>query len=162
MLHILARLTYYIEKQSGLNPDFENYVNRENRNSFDIEHIWADHFERHVNEFDTEEDFNNYRNKFGDLLILARDKNRSYNDYTYEEKLPLYYGENLLARSLNKQCYQNNPQFIRFFSEAGLPFKHYDTFNKTAIEDRQLLYQEIATKIWDVNNIRQLAENHVK
>lgn len=162
MLHIIARLTYYIEKQSGLNPDFDNYVNRENKNSFDIEHIWADHFERHVDEFETEEEFSNYRNKFGDLIILPRDKNRSYRDYTYEQKLPLYYGENLLAKSLNKQCYQNNPQFIKFFSESGLPFKHYDTFDKTAIEDRQLLYQEIASKIWDVNNIHELAENHVK
>ncbi|MGB4288852.1 MAG: hypothetical protein WBJ30_09325, partial [Tepidanaerobacteraceae bacterium] len=32
MLHILARMTYYIEEQSGINSNFADYVNREQKN----------------------------------------------------------------------------------------------------------------------------------
>lgn len=95
MLHFLSRLTHYIEAGSGLNTKFEDYVNRNIRNPFDIEHIWADHPERHIDELKAEE-FETYRNKFGALLILPRDKNRSFQDATYKEKLPMYFGENLL------------------------------------------------------------------
>ena len=157
MLHILARITHYIEKSSGQETRFETYVDREIKNSFDVEHIWADHFDRHLHEFDSEEQFREYRNKFGDLLLLPRDKNRSYNDCTYEQKLPLYFGENLLAKSLNKQCYQNNPQFLKFVEQKDLPFKPYDSFTKDAILERQRLYQQIAEQIWQVDKIKEMA-----
>jgi hypothetical protein len=46
----------------------------------------ANHFNQYREEFQSEETFQEYRNKFGSLLILPRDKNRSYKDKTYEEK----------------------------------------------------------------------------
>ena len=91
MLHILSRITHYIESESGLNTKFEDYVNRRLKNAYDIEHIWADKFDRHRDEFETEEEFQNYRNKFVCLFLLPRDKNRSFQDAIYEEKLPIYY-----------------------------------------------------------------------
>lgn len=157
MLHILARITHYIERESGMETKFETYVDRDIKNSYDVEHIWADKYERHKEEFTTEEEFIEYRNKLGDLLILPKDKNRSYNDYIYERKLPLYYGENLLAKSLNKQCYHNNPQFLKFIEEYDLDFKPYDEYTKEAIKERQELYGQIASKIWDANKLKELA-----
>ena len=160
MLHILARLTYYVEKESGMESKFESYVDREIRNSYDIEHVWADHYERHMTEFQTEKEFSDYRNMFGDLLILPKDKNRSYQDYTYEQKLPLYFGENLLAKSFNENCYQNNPQFLRLLNDKQISFKPYKSFNKESVAERQVLYQLLSEKIWDINRIRKLTENH--
>lgn len=154
MLHILARLTHYIEEGAGLNTRFEDYVNRETKNPFDIEHIIADHFERFQNEFRDEEEFQTFRNRFGALLILPRDKNRSYQDATYEQKLPLYFGENLLARSLNEKCYQNNPQFLRFIQETRLPFKPHSTFKQEQVRERQELYKALAKRIWDPEKIK--------
>jgi uncharacterized protein with ParB-like and HNH nuclease domain len=148
MLHFLARITHFVEKKSGMDTRFDTYVDRCIKNAYDIEHIWADHYERHKDEFETEDQFLGVRNKFGGLLILPRDINRSLNDKTYEEKLPKYYAENLLAKSLNKECYSNKPNFIRFNDENKLPFKPYESFTKTSIEERQKLYMSIAEIIW--------------
>lgn len=158
MLHFLARMTYYIEECSGLNTKFEDYVNRSIKNPYDIEHILADHFDRHKDEFQDEEDFKNNRNRFGALLLLPRDKNRSFRDDNYDKKLQMYFGENLLAKSLNDKCYQNNPQFLRFIQINGLPFKNHLEFKKKEISERQLLYKEICKKIWNPNKLRELAK----
>jgi hypothetical protein len=157
MLHILSRITHFIEAESGLNTRFEDYVNRKIKNPFDIEHIWANKIEQHRDEFSDEEEFQRFRNKFGALLILPRDKNRSFQDAAYEAKLPMYYGENLLAKSLNGKCYQNNPQFLRVVSENGFSFRPYSEFRKDDIAERQNLYGEISQKIWDAEKLYNLA-----
>ncbi|WKV12191.1 DUF262 domain-containing protein [Marivirga harenae] len=162
MLHVLARLTHFIERETGLETRFETYVDRQIKNSYDIEHIWADKYERHLDTFDTEEAFDEFRDRFGDLILLPRDKNRSYSDYTYKQKLPHYYGENLLARSLNPQCYQNNPQFKNFREKYELDFEPYEEYTTESIEKRQELYEQIAHRIWDVSRIKELAGDHLK
>lgn len=158
MLHILSRITHFIEAESGLNTKFEDYVNRKIKNPFDIEHIWANKFDRHTDEFSDEEEFQRFRNKFGALLVLPRDKNRSFQDATYDSKLPMYFGENLLAKSLDEKCYRNNPQFLRVIGENEFSFKSYLEFKKRDIVERQNLYGEICRKIWDNNKLYELAE----
>lgn len=161
MLHILARLISYIEEESGINSSFDNYVNREQRNPYDIEHIWADDYsqDNHQLEFSTEEEFKDFRNRFGGLLILPKDKNRSFQDMEYSKKVIKYDSENLLARTLNKNCYSNNPLFLRFMNREQLPFKPYEQFNKENLIERQSLYKEICKRIWDVNKIDLLANS---
>jgi hypothetical protein len=70
---------------------------------------------------------------------------------TYEEKSPLYLGENLLARSLNPDCHRNNPQFLRFVEEHNLLFKPYDHFGGQEIQERMELYKQLASKVWSVD-----------
>jgi uncharacterized protein with ParB-like and HNH nuclease domain len=153
MLHLLARITDYVETQSGIPSNFNNYINREIKNPFDIEHIICDHHDRFLDEYPEKETFDRHRNKFGGLLLLPMDKNRSLNDLTFDKKLPIYFGENLLAKSLNSDCYQNNPQFKRFIEAENLPFKAYTSFNKKALLERQELYEEIAKKIWAITRL---------
>lgn len=155
MLHILSRVTDYIETQSGIPSNFNNYINREIKNPYDIEHIICDHHEWFIAEYPEKETFDRHRNKFGGLLLLPMDKNRSLNDLTFDKKLPIYFGENLLAKSLNSDCYQNNPQFRRFFEAANLQFKPYTTFDKKALLERQELYEEIAKKIWSISRLEE-------
>jgi uncharacterized protein with ParB-like and HNH nuclease domain len=153
MLHILARVTDYIETQSGIPSNLSNYVNREIKNPYDIEHIICDHHDWFVTEYPEKETFDKHRNKFGGLLLLPMDKNRSLNDLTFDKKLPIYFGENLLAKSLNGDCYINNPQFKKFCDNEGLSFKAYSVFDKPALLERQELYEELAKKIWNVNQL---------
>jgi len=153
MLHILSRITDYIETSSGLPSNFTNYISREIKNPYDIEHIICDHHDWFIDEYPDRETFNRYRNKFGALLILPMDKNRSLNDLTFERKLPIYFGENLLAKSLSSDCYLNNPQFKRFYERENLKFKEYSEFNKEALLERQELYEEIAKKIWGIEQL---------
>jgi hypothetical protein len=114
-----------------------------------VEHIWADHAERHTDEFDHPADFAEHRNRIGGLLLLPKSFNASYGDLTYTEKLPHYNTQNLLARSLHPQCYEHNPGFIRFNEASGLPFTPMATFKKADLEARGVLYRSLAEKIWD-------------
>ena len=155
MLHILSRITDFIETQSGITSNFSNYINREIKNPYDIEHIICDHHDWFISEYPEKETFDRHRNKFGGLLLLPMDKNRSLNDLTFDKKLPIYFGENLLAKSLYSDCYQNNPQFKRFCETENLNFKPHSSFDKKALFERQELYEQLAKKIWSVNRLEE-------
>ncbi|TBH71454.1 DUF262 domain-containing protein [Aquirufa antheringensis] len=154
MLHQLARITHFVESQSGRDTKFDVYVNRNIKNPYDIEHIWVDHYERYSEEFESEEEFQRTRNMLGDLVLLPQDINRSLNDTTYAKKLPKYFGQNLLASSLNENCYENNPNFLRFAANYKLNFKPNTDFTKESIKERQKLYLDISKAIWNVENLK--------
>ena len=153
MLHILARMTSFIEQKSGRHPEFHNYISREITNPYDIEHILPNQFEANQTDFSDEREFQTYRNFFGALLLLPRDKNRSYQDKPYSYKVEKYDSENLLARTLNPNCYLHNGQFLQFFQANRLPFRPIQTFGKMEVLERQTLYGAIASAIWNPNDL---------
>lgn len=114
----------------------------------EIEHIWSNHYEEHVDEFDNSDDFVLARNNIGDLLVLPRSFNRSYGDKPYSEKVKQYFSQNILAQTLNKQKYKNNPSFLKFIKEADLNFCPYDKFTRKSINERAELYKEILKWNW--------------
>ncbi len=156
MLHQLARITHFIEVESGKDTKFDVYVDRTIKNPYDIEHIMVDHYELYMDEYETEDDFQRTRNLFGDLLILPQDINRSLNDDEYEKKVEKFFGQNLLAASLNKNCYKNNPNFLKFIQSNQLDFQPKSVFNKHTIRYRQTLYEHISKLIWSVDKIKNL------
>lgn len=161
MLHILSRMTYYLEQSCGINSSFYNYINRSQKNSYDIEHIWANDYNQsnHRDEFSTEDEFKDFRNKFGGLIILPKDKNRSLQDMEYGNKVLKYDSENLLARTLNQNCYSNNPLFLNFIKEKELKFKPYNEFNKYELIERTKLYREICKIIWSVDRLDDIVNS---
>lgn len=146
--HILARITHHIEQQCGIESDFYTYVSREIKKPFEIEHIWANKYQRHTDEFASERDFNDYRNRLGGLILLPRGFNQSFGDKPYHEKLGDYFGQNLLIKSLNEQCYHNNPSFLNYINRSGLPFRPHTDFKKAELDARQELYRLICEEIW--------------
>lgn len=155
---LLARMTDFIERESGIPSRFEEYV-ASGKNKYEIEHIWANHFERHLDEFGHEADFQEFRNRIGGLLILPKSFNASYSDKPYQEKLKHYFGQNLLAKSLHKDCYEHNPGFLRFIKESGLSFKPHAEFRKNDLEERSKLYQDIAEKLWSPSRLDEEARS---
>ena len=119
-----------------------------NKDDIEVEHIWADHYNQHLDESITEDEFDNYRNNIGDLLLLPKSFNASYNDEPYEIKVEQYYGQNILAQTLNVRKYTNNPDFIRFMNTSELKFKAYETFKKDSIIERAELYKTILLWNW--------------
>jgi len=155
---LLARITDYIEQQSGMPSRYVEYVSGKGGKRYEVEHIWADHYERHTDEFSHPADFQNARNRIGALLLLPKNFNQSYGDLPYEKKLPHYHGQNLLAKSLHPKCYDHNPGFLRFVHQSGLPFDSHQQFIKADIENRQNLYRMIAEHIWNPNKLFEIAE----
>lgn len=148
---ILARMTDFIEQQSGMPSHYLDYVNITGNSRFEVEHIWADKPERHEDEFDHPNDFQDYRNFLGGLLLLPKKFNASFGDLPYSEKIEHYNSQNLLARSLHPLCYEHNSGFVQFIERSGLPFKPHAQFKKADLDERHELYRQIAQKIWDPN-----------
>lgn len=155
--HLLARMTDHITVASG---QASNYVELTNgaKVKYEVEHIWADKFDRHTDEFQHEADFARHRNRIGDLLLLPKQFNASYNDDPYARKLPHYFGQNLLAASLNALSYEKNPGFLAFAKSSVVPFKPYEEFRASAIVERGALYRDLAELVWNPDHLLVVAE----
>ncbi|CAM4506469.1 DUF262 domain-containing protein [Nocardia ninae] len=149
---LLARITDYITVESGSAPNYVELING-TKVRYEVEHIWANHPERHIEEFTHETEFYGHRNRIGDLVLLPKQFNASYGDAPYEEKLPHYFGQNLLAASLNPLSYEKNPGFITFAGSSGLPFKPCEEFKASDILERGYLYRDIAKRIWNPEDL---------
>ena len=129
---------------------FSEYIDRSRTLPFEIEHILANNFERHQEDFDDSSDFRYYRDSLGALILLPKDFNASFGDMPYDQKVEHYLSQNPLARSLHPMAYENNPSFRRLCETHKLSFKPYPTtFSKADIDERAELYQKLAEIIWD-------------
>ena len=154
---LLARMTDFVEAQSGQQSRYSEYIQR-SRNGYEVEHIWANHADRHTDEFAHPTDFAEYRNRIGGLLLLPKSFNASYGDKPYTDKREHYFGQNLLAQSLHESAYEHNPGFRKFREESGLNFQPHAQFRKANLDARQALYRALAEQIWSPENLRQELE----
>lgn len=154
---LLARITDYVGAGSGEAGKYLELTNRA-KVRYEVEHVWADKPERRTDEFQHAHDFGEHRNLIGDLLLLPKSFNASYNDEPYAKKLPRYFSQNILARSLNPQCYEKNPGFVKFVKDSGLAFHAHKEFKAADIVERGQLYREIAKQVWDPDDLLTVAE----
>lgn len=145
---LLSRITGFIEQQSGASTSFSTYFVNRGTKPYEVEHIWADKFEEHRDEFEQQHEFDNYRNRIGDLVLLPQGTNQSYGAMPYAEKREHYLKENLLVKSLHPKAYENNPNFQQMARRLGLKFKAHESFNKAEIDERRALIQSICEVIW--------------
>jgi uncharacterized protein with ParB-like and HNH nuclease domain len=153
---LLARMTDYLEVRGGLASRFDEYMTEGRKHGYEVEHIWADHWDQHQDEFTHQADFLEFRNRLGGLLLLPKTFNASYGDLSYTKKLPHYLKQNLLAQSLNPQAYDHNPPLKKLI-QAGLPFAEHKQFRKSDIETRQKLYVSIANQVWNPDRLQEAA-----
>ncbi len=155
MLHMLARLTDFVNVEMGRASEFAKYIDRNPKTSHDIEHILPDDYESYAQSFNDEEDFKRNRQKVGNLILLTSDHNRSYQNMPYSEKVTHYPYDNILAQSLSPSAYTNNPQFLKIKDTYG--FEPFEQFDKNAIKSRISLYINLAKAIWDIGKIKEIA-----
>lgn len=148
---LLARITTYIEQNSKIESNFETYISKNIKDPFEVEHIIPNKYANYIDDFQDQKDFDLTRNYLGNLLLLPGSFNKSYNDSPYKIKIDQYFGQNLLAQSLNEKCYQKNPSFRKFIENSGLDFKPYKKFLKSEIKERSKLYTKIIEEIWNLN-----------
>lgn len=154
----LARFTHWVEEQSGQPGRYLEYIVRSGKNAYEIEHLWANHFDRHADEFTHVQEFVSYRNRIGGLVLLPKKINASLNDKTFADKVAHYQKENLLARSLHSACYQHNPGFMQLMGRTGLPFKSFGEFKKASFDERYAAYQGIAKKLWSLSRLQEATD----
>lgn len=149
--NILARITGFIEEQTGVASNYCNYMNTQTKNPFEIEHIITDHYEWFTAEYSDQDDFRRWRNSIGALLLLHKSINASLNDAKYDYKLKKYCSneENIYTESLGDLAYQNNPKFKKFVLDNNLGFKSYDSFGKNEITERIAVLIDLVKLVWN-------------
>ena len=152
---LLARITDYVETEGGSGEfTFSQMFVTSGKSRFDIEHIWPKDFKQFMDYFETEQEFDEYRNRLGALVLLPHSFNRSYQDKPTNEKIPLYSrpDHNLLVASLAGSTYGNNPRFNQWIEKTGFAFRAYDApgdeFDRAAVDARTNLYRQLAKTIW--------------
>ncbi len=152
---LLARITYFIEKEiNTVGASFGKYIRiKYEKKPYEIEHIWSHKFEDYKNIFDNEEEFREKRQSLGALILVPRGENQSFGDMPFKEKVKHYSKGNIIAKSLAKICYENNPSFTNYIKERNLPFKYYDEFDKESLKERIELYKQISESIWSQKTI---------
>ena len=140
-------------------PDlFDKYVDRSTKNPCDIEHIWANNFAPYVNQFTSEQEFQDWRNHVAGLLLLPADVNRSYQDKPFKDKAPHYAQHNLYAASLTASVYAHRPKFLAFKDAMSLPFKPYADYDKQAQMERRELVSALVSKVWSVDRLQEFLQ----
>jgi len=145
---LLARITAFIEQQSGMSTSFTTYFATPGKKPYEVEHIWANKFDEHRDEFEQQHEFENYRNRIGDLILLPKGTNQSYGAISYSQKVEHYLKENLLAQSLHPMCYERNPNFTEMTRRLELRFGPHGQWTKADIDVRHALIQRICKAIW--------------
>jgi len=154
--HLLARITSFVEVGSGRTESFDKLVDRSVKNPFDVEHIWADNYSAVSDQFESEQDFDDWRNNAASLLLLPADVNRSLQDKSYVNKIPHYAKQNLWAASLNQSVYQHQPKFEQFRDAHSLTFGHLSKFGKDEQRKRRKLLADLTGIIWSPNRLDEV------
>ncbi len=148
--HLLSRICSHLDKLVGKDTSYATY-HHPNGKQFEIEHIWANKFEQHRDEFEQLNDFQRWRNNIGALILLPQGTNQSFSSDKYEDKIEHYLKENTYAQTLHPMYYSRNPNFLKSPEIQVLEFKAHTEFKKNDIAERQQLIKRICENIWSVD-----------
>ena len=155
--HLLARITAATEAGAGRSESFDKFVNREVKNPFDIDHLWADDFEAVKTQFASEAEFVGCRNHVASLRLLPADVNRSLQAKPFDQKRNHYAKQNFYAASLDASAYQHQPQFLQCAAEHGLPARAFGIFSKDEQLSRCELVAALVERVWSPERLQEAA-----
>lgn len=149
--YLLARLTAFVEVGCNQPNRIDEYLDGDRK--WQIEHIWANKFERHRHEVEDEVKFRSLRNRLGVLVLLPARDNSSLGAMTYPEKVKIYMRQNALAAILSpdyRASHRHLADFVRDHSLESLfhGFGPHPSI-ESMVSSRQQLYLRLCTLIWD-------------
>ena len=152
--YLLARFIAFVESSCGEMPQFDDYLEADTDNPYEIEHVLSS---SHAEDYLDDQEFHRVRNRIGGLLLIRKSDNAALGNRRFENKRGVYSTLNLLlTKSLHEDTYERT-RFRNFVTRTGLPFKPYAKFDEAAIAGRQELYRQLAMRIWSTDSIREAA-----
>ena len=169
--YLLARITAWFEAHASENDEaasdhdqsveWQKYFAQKLSDPFEIEHVWANHYERHVSEYSSEAAFQEARNSFGNLLLLPKSVNASLSDATLEEKISHYIQHNALAKVTSPTGVEKNPNLRKKLNSITTEAPYLDLtpeegcvqLNNETVKDRCIFYRQVCEEIWDPANL---------
>jgi uncharacterized protein with ParB-like and HNH nuclease domain len=154
--YMLARITSWLEDEDvdGEVPDswpsWGKYFARNLSDPWEVEHIWANHYERHTDEFASDSSFQEARNRFGALLLLPKSVNASLNDLEVQKKIPVYVKQNALARLTHKDALLNEPKLRGKVTSLSISHEAIIAeMDEAQIAQRIKFYKSMCEEIWN-------------
>jgi len=148
--HLLSRISSYLDVVVGKHNNYVSYHHPDGK-QFEIEHIWGNKFKEHKDEFEQEQDFQEWRNSIGALILLPNGTNQSFTSDKYEDKIKHYLKENTYAQTLHPDYYEKNPNFLKSEKIQELDFKAHSEFKKKDIKERTELVKKICKQLWSTD-----------
>ena len=153
--YLLARITAYVAVSLEKPNEVRAYLNPDR--PWQIEHIFANHRERHP-EIKDPLVFRAVRDRLGVLVLLKDRDNNSLNDLTYDAKVGKYSRQNDLVAILNSGHRENNPDLRDFIKTNHLESLFRSFGSKETLEQiaavRQDLYLRLCQLIWDPERLQ--------
>lgn len=154
MRYFYARIDNYIctSTNQQMQNDIEYISTRTgNKTGYHIEHILSNN-KTNMSYFSSEDEFNEYRNQLGGLMLLKGLDNISIGNEEYQDRLATYNNGLMWGRTLCKDVY-DSVDFKRFNEtlkvKTGICFKPYAVFDKDALEERNVLLYNLVKIIWE-------------
>ena len=153
--YFFARVEHYIA--GHLEEPAVNYYdlvrNSGAKQGYHVEHVLADNKQNRAlfvapDGGEDEAAFIRERNRLGGLVLLKGRDNSASNNESFQRKLKTYVHAPLVARSLLPDFHHKHPALKDLTRFEGLPFRAYESFDKTSVEERHRLYFELAKRIW--------------
>ncbi|GAA1276115.1 DUF262 domain-containing protein [Pseudonocardia aurantiaca] len=146
--YLLARMTAHVEREMGQPDEVAHYLARER--TWHIEHIFADHAERHP-DLDPLT-FRLMRNRIGGLGLLHASDNTSVGDMPYAEKIEWYRRHTALLAVLSSGYGKRHPKLeaVRKSHGAQRTLRDFGTAPsmREVIDVRATMYETLARHIW--------------
>ena len=111
----------WLEGQCGGTLTFADFVSRYRKHPFEIEHIWANHPERHP-EFRERAGLRRSAQPVRRLASATERLQRELWRQAIRGQARALLRAERARRSLHPKCYEHNPTFLRLRDERGLPF----------------------------------------
>lgn len=148
--YFFARLEHYVSDHAGLASIhyYDLVRNSGEKYGYHIEHILAVNDENRAIFGYDEEKFFQQRNRLGGLVMLKGRDNSASSNEPYQNKLKTYQHGTLMAQSLIPDFHHKNTGLFDLIRKSGLEFRPIEEFTAEDVEERQLLYFEMAKRIW--------------
>ena len=121
---------------------------------YHIEHILSRN-ETNRNYFESDDEFNIMRNQLGGLLLLKGRNNISSGNEEYDGKLKTYSNGLVWGRTLTSDFYHCNKDFDdfndEFEKERHVRFEPIAVYDKSALEKRNRILDELVRVTWELN-----------
>ena len=146
---IMAKITAYVDVQRQ-GKEETGPLNRYIDYSVEIEHIMPQTCTDIASYGMTQEEFDAYINRLGNLTLLENSINKSIHNKKYEEKKEEYKKSNFyLTRSIPELVDQGNDTAI---NRTNKKLHSWNIWNKASIEERQEMLYILSEEIWGIPN----------